>query len=241
MDYKDIKIVYEDNHLLVVVKPQNLPTQADKSGDPDLLTLLKQYLVETYNKKGEAYLGMVQRLDRPTGGVMVFAKTSKAASRLCEAIKTGEMEKKYLAVVYGAPGDRQGKLVNYLKKQSDTNTVTIVPELSEGAKRAELDYRLLSSDAEGKISLMLIRLETGRSHQIRVQLAYKGHPIIGDVKYSGNRPQANCNLALWATELRLKHPVTGVQLVFRVYPPEDEKPWSYFNLGTFLRTPPPED
>ena len=118
MDYKDISVVYEDNHILVAVKPQNVPVQADSSGDDDMLSMLKKYLQEKYDKPGEAYLGLVQRLDRPTGGVMVFAKTSKAAARLCKAITDGEVDKKYLAVVYGVPKDRQAHLSNYLKKDA---------------------------------------------------------------------------------------------------------------------------
>jgi Pseudouridylate synthases, 23S RNA-specific len=232
LTYSDIKILFEDNHLLVVVKPQNLPTQADESGDTDLLTLMKQYLKEKYDKKGEAYLGMVHRLDRPTGGVIVFAKTSKAAARLSDAIQNGEVDKKYLAVVYDTPRDKQRVLINYLKKDTTTNNVYVVPELTEGAKYAELSYRVLKS--LGKASLLSVKLVTGRSHQIRVQLAHIKHPIVGDLRYSGNRPKANCNLGLWAAELRFKHPVTDDIMVFRVYPPEEERPWNYFNLEPFF-------
>ena len=116
MTYKDLTILYEDNHLLVAVKPYGVPVQADESGDPDMLPMLKQYLVEKYSKPGEAYLGLVHRLDRPTGGVMVFAKTSKAAARLSEAIRNGEVEKHYLAVVEGAPRFKADKLRCSLKK-----------------------------------------------------------------------------------------------------------------------------
>lgn len=178
MTYKDLKIVYEDNHILVVVKPYDVPVQADESGDPDMLTMLKQYLVEKYNKPGEAYLGLVHRLDRPTGGVMVFAKTSKAASRLCEAIRDGSVEKRYLAIVDGAPRYSADKLTCYLKKFPDTNTVKVVPALSEGAKYAELDYKVLAKKTD--VSLVMVNLVTGRGHQIRVQLANMGNPIVGD-------------------------------------------------------------
>lgn len=225
--YQDIKILYEDNHLLVVVKPQNIPSQADESGDIDMLSLLKQYVKETYNKPGDAFVGLVHRLDRPTGGVMVFAKTSKAAARLTESIKNGDFEKKYLAVVYDTPREKSAVLINYLKKDNN-NTVHVVPELTEGAKQAQLSYKVLQS--LGKASLLMVKLETGRSHQIRVQLANIKHPIIGDSRYSGDRLQAKCNLALWAAEIRFKHPVNDNILVFKVYPPEDMKPWCYFNL-----------
>ena len=149
MDYKDIPIIYdiyEDNHLLVVVKPMGVPVQADESGDPDMLTLLKRYLVDTYDKPGDAFLGLVHRLDRPTGGVMVFAKTSKAASRLSDAIREGEVEKRYLTVVEGCPRFKQDKLRCFLKKFPERNTVAVVPELTEGAKYAELDYKVLAED-----------------------------------------------------------------------------------------------
>ena len=129
MDYKDLKILYEDNHLLVVVKPYGVPVQEDGSGDPDMLNLLKRYLVEKYDKPGEAYLGLVHRLDRPTGGVMVFAKTSKAASRLSEAIRNGEVEKHYLAVVEGEPRFKADKLRCWLKKFPEQNLVKWCPSL----------------------------------------------------------------------------------------------------------------
>ena len=200
MDYKDIPIIYEDNHLLVVVKPMGVPVQD---------------LVETYNKPGEAYLGLVHRLDRPTGGVMVFAKTSKAASRLSEAIREGEVEKKYLTVVEGCPRFKQDKLRCFLKKFPERNTVAVVPELTEGAKYAELDYKVLAEDKKNNISLLWVNLVTGRAHQIRVQMA------------------AKLPLCLWATELRFAHPVSGKVMDFRVYPP-DELPWKLFNIEHFL-------
>lgn len=226
--FKGVKILYEDNHILVVVKPQNMPTQGDDSGDESLLDILKQYVKETYNKPGDAFIGMVHRLDRPTGGVMVFAKTSKAAARLSEAIAEGEFEKIYLSVVYDTPKERQAVLTNYLKKDTTTNNVRVVPDTTDDAKYAELSYKVLQTI--GKLSLLSVRLATGRSHQIRVQLSHIGNHVVGDVRYGGTRPKAQCNLALWAAELRFKHPVRDEQLVFKVYPPEDEKPWNYFNL-----------
>ena len=229
MNYKDLKIVFEDNHLLVVVKPENVPVQEDASGDLDMLTMLKQYLKETYNKPGDAYLGLVHRLDRPTGGVMVFAKTSKAASRLCKAIKDGEVEKKYLTIVDGEPRYKSDKLTCYLKKFNDSNTVKIVPALTEGAKYAELDYKVLAT--KNNLSLLLVNLITGRGHQIRVQMAGMGTPILGDLRYGKNK--FNLRLCLWATELRLAHPVSGKQMVFKVYPP-DATPWNAFDIDTHL-------
>lgn len=230
MTYKDLKIVFEDNHILVAIKPADIPVQEDASGDPDMLTMLKQYLVEKYNKPGAAYLGLVHRLDRPTGGVMVFAKTSKAAARLCEAIRNGEVEKRYLAIVDGVPRYKADKLTCYLKKFPDSNKVQIVPALSEGAKYAELDYRVLC--VKPNFSLLLVKLITGRGHQIRVQLSGMGTPIVGDKKY-GSAGGNNYPLCLWATELRFRHPISGKELVFRVYPPEIA-PWTTFDMDTYL-------
>ena len=150
-EYQGVKIIYEDNHILVAVKPQNMPSQEDESKDPDILSILKNYLKETYDKPGDAYLGLVHRLDRVTGGVMVFAKTSKAAARLSEAIREGEFEKTYLAVVYDTPKEKQAVLVNHLKKDPKSNTVRVVPEVTEGAKYAELTYKVFESI--GKLSL----------------------------------------------------------------------------------------
>ena len=158
MTYEDINIVYEDNHLLAAVKPAGVPAQADESGDTDMLTLLKEYLKVKYAKPGEAYLGLVHRLDRPTGGVMVFAKTSKAAARLTQSMKDGEFEKTYLCVTCGVPKDKSGELVHYLKKNERTNTVAIVPMLTQGAKRAELHYDVLQ-DKQG-FALVKVRLGT---------------------------------------------------------------------------------
>ncbi len=230
MTYKDIEILFEDNHLLVVVKPANVPVQADESGDADMLTLLKQYLIEKYNKPGDAYLGLVHRLDRPTGGVMVFAKTSKAASRLSEAIRNGDVEKRYFAIVEGTPRERSEKLTCYLKKFQDTNTVKVVPQLTEGAKYAELDYKVLES--KNNMSLVSVNLITGRGHQIRVQMSAIGNPILGDARY-GNGEKLKLPLCLWAVELRFAHPVSGNQMMFRVYPPE-EGAWTQFDMEKYL-------
>lgn len=229
--YENINIVYEDNHLLVVVKPQNLPCCEDESSDIDLLSLMKQYLKDKHDKPGEAFLGLVHRLDRPTGGVMVYAKTSKAAKRLAEEIKNGEMEKRYLAVLHGTPKEKQNELTHYLLKDTVKNMVYSVPMATEGAKKAVLSYKVLEEN--GKLCLVDIRLKTGRSHQIRVQMQSIGTPLYGDQKYAeGKTPLAN--LALWATELRLTHPTTKEKLVFRVYPPVTEEPWGYFDVNRFL-------
>ncbi|MDR3215873.1 MAG: RluA family pseudouridine synthase [Clostridiaceae bacterium] len=224
-------ILFEDNHLLVVVKPFDMPVQEDESKDPDLLNYLKKYLVEKYDKPGDAYLGLVHRLDRPTGGVMVFAKTSKAAARISESIRDGSFDKRYFAVVTGVPREKKDRLVHFLKKNEEKNIVSVVPMLTEGAKRAELDYNVLQSK-EG-VSLLGIKLLTGRGHQIRVQMSVIGNPLVGDVKY-GYKGKTPVQLALWAVELRFPHPVSGETLVFRVYPPEDTAPWDLFDIESLL-------
>lgn len=230
---QDLNIVYEDNHILVVLKPQNVPCCPDETKDPDLWSVIKEYLVTTYEKKGEAYLGLVHRLDRPTGGVMVYAKTSKAAARLCESVKTGEMEKRYFAVLAGVPKEKQiNYLTHYLKKDADKNMVYVATMAEEGAKRAVLSYKVLEEN--GAMSLADIKLHTGRSHQIRVQSAALGTPLFGDQKYGGDKTPAGFNLALWAVELKFSHPVTKEKMVFRVYPPSDEVPWKYFDVKRFL-------
>ncbi len=240
--YDQIPIVYEDNHLLVVVKPQNVPSQADESKSPDMLSLLKQYLADTYHKTGNVYLGLVHRLDRPTGGVMVFAKTSKAAERLCKAIETGEFEKKYLAVVEGRTPAESGLLKNYLYKYANLNIVKVVPDATEGAKLAELQYnRLAETYVEGSESkqteytLVQIYLYSGRSHQIRVQMSHIGNPLVGDAKYGSLKSKNPTPLALWAYELRFPHPITKNPMVFRVYPDTDQQPWARFDIDSLLR------
>lgn len=223
-------ILYEDNHVIVVLKPQNVPSQADESGDKDMLTMVKEYIKEKYNKPGNVYVGLVHRLDRPTGGVMVFAKTSKAAARLTEQFKNKEAEKTYFAVVCGSLKAKQTKLVNYLLKDEKNNIVKVVPMATTGAKRAELDYTVL--EEKDGFSLLKVKLETGRGHQIRVQLSTIGNPIYGDQKYGKDMPKANLNL--FAVELKFKHPTTGDTMVFRAYPPENLKAWNLFDLEKYL-------
>ncbi len=223
-------VIFEDNQILVVIKPQNLPTQADNSGDEDLLTKLKNFLIKKYNKPGKAYLGLVHRLDRPTGGVMVFAKTSKSATRLCNQIKTDEFEKTYFAVVEGKPRFAQSRLTNYLKKDEKNNIVKLCPQYEEGAKEAVLDYQVL--DSKNDTSLVKIELQTGRSHQIRVQMASIGCPVVNDAKYGKTKSKGN--LALWATVLKFAHPVSKQILTYKVIPPADLAPWNFYNLEKYL-------
>jgi len=221
-----MEVIYEDNHILVVVKPQNVPVMGDSSKDKDMLTLCKEYIKQKENKPGNVYLGLLHRLDRPTGGVMVFAKTSKAAGRISEAIREGEVEKNYFAILLGTPRERQGKLTHYLLKDEKANVVNIVPMSTEGAKKAMLEYWIAGEYS--KLSLARIKLITGRTHQIRVQMNSLNTPVLGDMKYGGSTMPKGFNLALWAYELKFYHPVTKVKMVFRCYPPET-KVWEAFS------------
>ncbi|MBE5735508.1 MAG: RluA family pseudouridine synthase [Clostridiales bacterium] len=223
-----LNVIYEDNHILVVIKPQNIPTQADITGDTCMVDMVESYLREKYNKPGNVYVGLVHRLDRPTGGLMIFAKTDKAAKRLSESIKTKDFEKMYLTVVNGEPRDKVATLTNYLKKSSRDNMVRVVPELTTGAKYAELSYETL--EVKEKVSLVRVNLVTGRSHQIRVQMKHIGHPVYGDVRYGGDILAKGHNLALWSYKIRFIHPTTKQTMTFISLPPEDLVPWSAFNF-----------
>ncbi|MCM3639104.1 RluA family pseudouridine synthase [Sporosarcina luteola] len=216
-----ISILYEDNHLLVVEKPVNLPVQGDDSGDDDLLTLLKADLKERHQKPGNVYLGLVHRLDRPVGGVLVFAKTSKAASRLSDVLRKREMEREYLAVVRGSLSDA-GQLEHYLWKDTKKNKVHAVDASHPGAKKAILHYETI--DRKDGMSLLAIRLHTGRSHQIRVQMAASGAPLYGDQKYGQHVNRPGQQIALWAHTLSFPHPTTKEILTFTSNPPA-EHPW----------------
>lgn len=209
------KIIYEDNHIIVVIKRHNIAVQEDDSKDPDMLTIIKDFIKERDNKAGNVFLGLVHRLDRPTGGVMVFAKTSKAASRLSKQLKDKDLKKHYLCVVNGRPQLAHDRLITYLKKDEKTNTVKIAPKLEEGSKEAILEYDLI--ETKNKLSLIDVNLITGRSHQIRVQMSSQlNMPILGDFKY-GDKEHGG-NLALWAYQLEFTHPTTKQSMKFKVAP-----------------------
>ncbi len=211
----DLKILYEDNHIIVVVKPYNISVQEDETKDLDLLTKLKNFIKQRDNKPGNVFLGLVHRLDRPTGGVMVFAKTSKAAARLTKQLKEHSLNKKYLTVINGKPQQKFDKLTTYLKKDEKTNTVSIVPKLEKGSKEASLEYNVISS--KKGLSLVEINLITGRSHQIRVQMSGQlNAPVFADFKYGDKTHKGN--LALWAYKLTFNHPITKQTLVFVAEP-----------------------
>lgn len=219
------KIIYEDNHIIVVIKPHNIAVQEDSSEDADMLTIIKDFIKTRDNKSGNVFLGLVHRLDRPTGGVMVFAKTSKAASRLSSQLKDKKLKKKYFCIVNGRPQIASDRLVTYLKKDEKTNTVSIAPKLEEGAKEAILEYELIES--KSNLSLISVNLITGRSHQIRVQMASQlNTPIFGDFKY-GDKAHGG-HLALWAYELTFTHPTTKQELRFNVLPDFSNKAFALF-------------
>ena len=226
------KILFEDNHLLVAVKPAGVLSQADTSGAPDMLTLLKAYLVEKYNKPGEAYLGLLHRLDRPVRGVMVFAKTTKCASRISEQIRNRTIGKKYRAIVYGAFSEEKGEIRSYLLKNEKTNMVEVFPSSAKApaaAKECFLEYDVLGSGriAGVPVTLLSVTLHTGRSHQIRAQLASIGHPIVGDRKYGKGPNRFAGDILLESYQLSLNHPVSKERLIFEL-PLSEEEPWKQF-------------
>lgn len=204
-----IKVLYEDNHIIVVVKDYNIPVQEDSSKDDDMLTLIKKYLKEKYNKPGNVYLGLVHRLDRPVGGVMVFAKTSKAASRLSNEIRLKRVEKRYMALVHNKTKEKD-VLVDKLLKDEKTNTSYV----SDKGKESILEYNLI--EKRGNMSLLDINLITGRHHQIRVQLSHHGYPIYGDQKYGIDK--SGIQIHLWAYKLKFKHPTKDEIMEFVYYP-----------------------
>lgn len=226
------KILFEDNHLLVAVKPAGVLSQSDMTGSPDMLTLLKAYLVEKYNKPGEAYLGLLHRLDRPVRGVMVFAKTSKCASRISEQIRSRTVKKKYRAIVYGAFDEEKGEIRSYLLKNSKTNLVDVFDTKEKAPKDAKecfLEYEVIGQGriAGVPVSLLSVDLHTGRSHQIRAQLSSIGHPIVGDRKYGKGPNRFSGDILLESYHLEVDHPVSHKRMVFELPLSEDE-PWNQF-------------
>ena len=256
-NWKEIHIVYEDNHIIAAVKLPGILSQADETADPDMLCLIKQYIKAKYQKPGEVYLGLVHRLDRPVGGIMVFARTSKAAGRLSEQIRSRQFYKTYHTVIHGKPEVMQGRLEHLVVKNSKSNMVQVLPcpynndtEESEDRlyekNRAVLEYQILQYREEENISLAAVNLITGRPHQIRAQFAFIGHPIIGDRKYGVKRnvlkgKEDRCFFegkdrwqaqptnwpALWATSIAFVHPVRSENMLLETALPKDY-PWHLF-------------
>ena len=216
-----LNVLYEDNHVIVVVKPVNVLSQSDITGDSDMLTIIKSYIKEKYNKPGNVYLGLVHRLDRVVGGVMVFAKTSKAASRLSDAIRKNEFHKEYLAVVHGKVKESD-TFIDYLEKKDDFSTV--VTDKDHG-KLSELSYELVSYNEEKDISLVKVHLKTGRHHQIRVQFSSRSYPLVGDNRYGIDKEK---EIGLFAYKLSFPHPITKEMISFTYLP--NNKPFNLFNI-----------
>lgn len=233
MTKEDLIVLYEDNHVIVVYKPQNIPCCEDQTKDMDLLTIIKAHIKEKENKPGNVYVGLVHRLDRVTGGVMVYAKSSKSASRLSEQMRNGDFEKKYYTVLCGAPEKKRATLCDYMKKNPINNVVYVCPQTVEGAKYAELEYQIVEEKAD--LALALVTLHTGRTHQIRVQMSHNGTPVYGDMRYGGPNAKKG-NIALWATTLAFTHPVSKERLVFKIEPPKDDNPWKIFNIDGAMKT-----
>lgn len=215
-----MKILYEDNHLLVVEKPINMPVQEDESKDIDLLSTLKKYRKEKENKPNEAYVGLLHRLDRPVGGVMVFAKTSKAASRISEQIRTNQLEKMYLAIIDGKLKEKKGEYIDFLWKDPKKNKV----EVNAKGKKSILYFERL--EIKESLTLVKIKLQTGRSHQIRVQFSSRHYPLYGDQKYNKNAKKGQ-QIALFSYMLTFFHPITKEKLSFSCTPPS-KYPWNLF-------------
>lgn len=228
MNSEDLVVLYEDNHVIVVLKPQNVPCCEDESKDMDLLSVVKQHIKIRENKPGNVYVGLVHRLDRVTGGVMVFAKSSKAASRLSEQMREGDFEKKYMTVLTSVPEEKNAILRHYIKKNPINNMVYVCGQTVEGAKFCELEYRILQT--QKGLALAKVILHTGRTHQIRVQMSAIGCAVYGDMRYGGEKAVKG-NLALWATSLAFTHPVSKERLVFKIEPPVENSPWNLFDVA----------
>ena len=211
-----LNILYEDNHIIVVIKPADVLSQAGSMQKEDMVHLLKDYIKTKYNKPGNVYLGLVHRLDLNVSGVMVFAKTSKAASRLSEQIRNKEFHKSYLAIVKGKLDSEFGKYSDYLTKNENKRQAFITDK--QNGKIAELEYEVLEYKEEENISLVKVNLITGRFHQIRCQFAYHNHPLIGDTKYGDTVNNRTFFIGLYAYQLRFNHPTKKEELIFNKKP-----------------------
>ena len=218
-----LRVLYEDNLVIVVVKEKNVLSQADNTHDIDMLTIIKKYLKEKYNKPGNVYLGLVHRLDRPVSGIMVFAKTSKAASRLSDQVRKKEIKKTYMAVVKGIIKKNEDTFVDYLLKLDNGNTIVTT---KEKGKESVLTYKVLKRNYEKNETLVSIDLKTGRHHQIRVQFASRGYPLCGDQRYGKSD---KTQIALCAYKLEFIHPTTKQLMKFEIEKPLDTY-WTDFTL-----------
>lgn len=228
----DLKVLYEDNHLIAINKPAGYLVQGDQTGDRTMADVVKSYIKLQYNKPGDVFLGVVHRLDRPVSGVLIYARTSKGLSRMNELFKKREIEKTYWAVVTEQPQPIEGKLVHYILKDSRKNRAHAFDKLSrrhEGAKKAELSYKLLGRI--GRNCLLEVKPKTGRPHQIRVQLSKLGVPIRGDIKYGYPDANLNGNINLHCRSMSFIHPVKKEPVRITADLPHDDDIWQLF--GSF--------
>lgn len=228
----DLHILFEDQHILIVEKPTGVPSQKDRSGDIDMLTLLTEHLQKKSVSKDRPYIGLIHRLDRPVGGIMVFAKTPYGNTQLSEQIRLNKMKKVYLAAVNGVTKEGTFELTDYLIKQHN-NLSKVVPAHTDNAKKAILTYTKINETTldDGQIiSLLKVELKTGRHHQIRVQLSHRGLPIWGDTKYNPHFAEPKkgwYQIGLFAYQLTFEHPKTGKLLQYEVHP--TAYPFNLFN------------
>ncbi|MGD8427222.1 MAG: RluA family pseudouridine synthase [Balneolaceae bacterium] len=222
----DIAILYEDEHLLIIDKPVNILSQQDHTGDPDVLSLCKKYRARDKNSSSSPYLGLVHRLDRPVGGLMLLAKTRRAANILSQQMRDRTLQKTYWAVTSGTPPPN-GVLTHYLIKDRKANIVSAIPGNQKKAKKAILSFARLEQVDD--LNLLSIHLQTGRPHQIRVQLAEEGYPIWGDYKYGINQPDGR-DIALRSVELIFNHPQTNQEMRFELAP-QNVEPWARFAMA----------
>lgn len=227
----DIPIIFEDSHILIIDKPHGLLSQEDQTGDPDVLALCKKYLKGQREGTGSVYLGLLHRLDRPVGGLMMLAKTSKAAESLSKQLRDRTIQKTYWTVVHGDP-PANGVLTHYLLKDRNTNVVETVPASDKKGKQALLSFAKL--EQAGDMNLLSVHLQTGRTHQIRVQLAEDGYPVWGDYKYGKQDQPDGRTIALRAVELAFQHPVSRDQVRFTL-PPSPTEPWGRFSLDEHIK------
>lgn len=217
------QIVFEDNHLFVINKKAGQLVQGDKTGDLSLLDLIKNFIKKRDNKPGNVFLGLVHRIDRPTSGLVIYAKTSKALSRLTQMIKNREIKKTYWAVVQKSEIPKRQRLIHYLQKNEKTNKATVFPKVTDGAKEAILNYEIIK--ILDNFQLLEIDLETGRHHQIRAQLSKIGAPIKGDLKYGASRSNPDGGIHLHARKLQFQHPVTNENLEITAPVPDNDAVW----------------
>lgn len=228
----DFEVLYEDNHILVANKPNNMLVQADTTGDLALEDLAKQYIKIKYNKPGAVFLNAVHRIDRPVSGVVVFARTSKALTRLNEQFRSKEIKKTYWAIVKNRPAQESGTLSNFIRRDAQKNKSFVCPKDAKDAKQASLSYNLLTSSEN--YHLLEIDLHTGRHHQIRCQLAHMGCPIKGDLKYGSARSNKDGGISLHARSVEFTHPVTK-EIIRIIAPVPEENLWKEFEKNVTLQ------